>query len=1197
MVFLIPPGKCIRGFLLMPLCLLVLISAAMAQSQKRVNGGSLHVVGTPSASAKQTSENQLSSSNCLSIDAAAQLQMTGQLTAYAQSHPCQAGSKSSASSQSTESNAGSKQAATIAPWLADTNSSSSTVNTAGFSGFLVPPSYPTLSTPVSNVPTLVTLSADFLNHGYKDILTIDSSAQVHLLANQGDGSFARPVTSNVMPSGSYYTSYQSAIAYDYDKDGYPDVVARNGSQYTIAFFHNNHDGTFTLDKDIQLPSCYYAAAFLIGDVNKDGTPDLTTFVTSYSYSTSSTTLNILVYLGDGTGYFQTTPVETDFIFPGAKVMVPSNGALLSTNAGRASLYMDVHSLNSYGINGSTVFALGLNGDGTFLETPYTQQDFPSANIYVNPNTSGMSLVDLNKDGIPDITMSFMDGYIYTALGASDGSFPTVQSALSAHMVTPQQWAIRDIDGDGIPDFVVKDTNVVEVLPGLGTGQFRKAKTYYTVASSNSQAYENSPGFNMVLDDFDRDGVLDMIYVDGSYNGYSRAIFLQGHGDGSFQASVALPAYAQLGYDPGYLHGQAVLDTNGDGRADIFLQDIYGSGPYPFRTALSDGKGGFTIVKATVGSHGKYTLGPLLATGDFNHDGLKDLVMDAYWTASSSGYNHTLAILLSKGDGTFAEPTIVDLNGTALEYSLKSVALGDINGDGTLDIVGVTTGGYYDAAAIITVLGNSDGTFQTATTQPFGTAYTYAGVALADFNNDSKLDLFISDDGDSDTTLPSSSIIFGDNSGTFSTSKAVAVTSGLNIRKALVGDLNGDGKLDLTFLSAGMQSGSTVTTTNRGMIVYLNNGDGTFSVGNTYETGTIGGNGLLADVNSDGKLDVIFTADYPWNLATTANAGAQLLLGHGDGTFGAPTNLMLPPSISMIASGDLNGQGVQDLVTYSAYVGTLAVVRNLSGSTLALTADESTIAQGASVTFTAVVQPAIAHRPTPTGNVKFLYNGQTLGVALLNAGSASFSVSSLPVGSDSVTAVYEGDTNYSSTSNGATVAVTVASAPVVASDFTLNAPSSTLTIAQGSNASLSFSLSANASFTGTVSFTAKNLPSGMSVSFVPSSVTLAPGATATETLFVSTATNTSSSNVVAAGVLTVPLLGSLFCLVGGRRRLKRQAWIVIVLLGSLAGLVSFSGCGSSSVRTASAGDYTISVQATPSVSGVTTKAFNVTVHVD
>ncbi len=1183
-------GRQFERLVLASLSVVLCAPSAVSQSQKPLHGAPLHVLGTRNTSAGQAVDPRASASGCLSISAAAQLQRAGGMNA--ESRFCRTDSRSSKPSPDPVDSAASRRTATVDPWTSDATASTSPVNTAGFSGFLAAPSYPTFPAPASSVTTLVTTSADFLHHGHKDLLTIDSAANLHLLANNGAGSFAAPVTSIGRPTGSYYTTYLSAFAYDYDKDGYQDVVARDGTNSRLTFFHNNQDGTFTLAKYIQLPSCYYPAAMLLGDVNKDGIPDITVFVTSYDYSNSATDLQVLVYPGDGSGYFSTTPIETDYVFAGGEVVIPNNGALLSTNAGRPSLYFEALSLNGYGINGATVVALGLNGDGTFLATPYAQQDFPSANIYANTNLGGLSLADLNNDGIPDITMSFVDGNIYTALGASDGSFPTVLNAAAAvFLVTPQQWVVTDIDGDGFPDFVAKEQDSVEVLPGLGTGLFGGAKTYYTASNSNSGTYENSPGSNLVVDDFNGDGILDAVYVDGSYSGYQRAVFLQGHGDDTLQAPAALPAYAQLGYAPGYLHAQAVFDSNGDGRADIILQDIYGAGPYPYRTALSDGKGGFTLVKAAEGVYGNYTLESTLASGDFNHDGLQDLVMDAESPVDPYTVNHTLAVLLSKGDGTFADPVFIDMNGTALNYSLTTVALGDINGDGTLDMVATTTGGYYDAPAIITILGNKDGSFQPAVTQPFGTAYTFAGATLADFNGDGKLDLFLSDDGAAGGTLPSSSIIFGDNSGSFATAKAVSFTSGLSLRKVLVGDLNGDGKPDLALIAAGVQSGYSITTTNRGLLVYLNNGDGTFAAADTYEVGSLGGNGLLADVNGDGNLDVVFTIDYPSDVASTSNAGAQLLLGHGDGTFGAPSNLMLPASVSMLAAGDLNGAGVLDLVTFSYFVGPTTILRNQSGTTLKLIADEQSINQGGSVTFTAFVQPAIAYRPPPTGSVKFLYNGQTLGVAPLQAGSASLAVTSLPVGSDSVTAVYEGDTNYSSTSSGATVTVTVATAPVVPSDFVLNAPSSALSITRGSSASLSFSVLANAGYSGTVTFTAKNLPKGMSVTFTPVTLSLGPDETATEELFIST---TTSNSQTLAGILLLPFLGSFFLLNGNRRRLLR---VIPVLLLSLAGIASLSGCGSSPVNVAAKGDYTIVVQATPSVSGVSTKSFNVTVHVD
>jgi hypothetical protein len=267
------------------------------------------------------------------------------------------------------------------------------------------------------------------------------------------------------------------------------------------------------------------------------------------------------------------------------------------------------------------------------------------------------------------------------------------------------------------------------------------------------------------------------------------------------------------------------------------------------------------------------------------------------------------------------------------------------------------------------------------------------------------------------------------------------------------------------------------------------------------------------------------------------------------------------------------------------------LRNQSGSTLALTADEKSIYQGSTVTFTATVQPTISNLPVPTGSVKFLYNGQTLGVATLQAGSASLAVTALPVGSDTVTAVYQGDTNYSSTSTGASVVVAVAPAPALPADFVVDVPSGGVTITSGSKVSLSFSVLANASFNGTVAFSATNLPAAMSVNFTPASLSLAPGATATDVLSIST-----SAQVVLAGMLGLPCLGLLAFFPGNRRSLRRPTPLILLSVCSLVGLLSLAGCGSSPVNATPAGDYTIIVKATPSVSGVSAKSFNVLVHI-
>jgi hypothetical protein len=1202
MRFSLPPKEHSRRVLVLLLGSLALVTLATAQSKRSASPSPLRVIGAGASSALRSMSvpTNASSVSCLSSAQIARMREAGTLKPDAQVNLCMA-------APTSENTAESALRKTIQPAAAPTLQVEAVDNAApaesipggGFSGFQLAPSYQATAAPFNYTTTMVTLSADFLKSGRKDIFTIDSKAMIHLLANKGDGTFAKPVSTDISVADSYYTGYISALVDDFNNDGYPDVIARDQTNSRIVFLRNNHDGTFAQAKVITLPSTYYAGAMLLGDVTGDGVKDLIVFRTTYSSSTTNTDMNIYVYAGDGSGDFSSTPIESDYEFSQALAIIPNRGALLGTNAGRPALYIEALSLNGYGINGATVFALGLNGDGTFQADPYTQQDFASDNLYINTYNSGLSLADLNGDGIPDLTMSFMDGYIYSALGQSDGSFPTVTVASPSFYITAQCWAITDIDGDGIPDFVVKDVTSLEVLPGLGTGKFGNASVYYAATSSSSGNSQNSPSFNMVVDDLDGDGVLDIAYVDASTNGFNRVSVFHGYGDGTYFASPTLPANSLLGYGAGRLYSQAVLDTNGDGYDDIVAMDTEGSGNYPYRTALSDGKGGFTFVKALEGTYGSYGLGYTLATADFNHDGRKDLVLDTYKAVASYSYNHTLAVALSNGDGTFQTPAILDLNGTVLTSSLSSVAVGDINGDGALDIVAVTTGGNYDAAAIITFLGNGDGTFQPATTQPFGNSYTYAGIKLADLNGDGKLDLFISDDGTAGSINPYAEVIFGDNSGKFDTSAATTIISGLSIRTIQIGDLNGDGHPDLAVFSAGQQSDYSVTTTDRGLIVYLNNGDGTFTRGNLYETGILPGKGLLTDVNGDGKLDVIYTVDYSWDLPAGDNAGSQLLLGSGDGTFGAPTNLALQPQVSLLAAGDLDGDGTTDLVTWSYYVGTTAVVRNVSGSTLDLTADTKSITVGDGVNLTVTVAPMVAHRPVPTGTVTFLSNGTSIGTAPLQAGSATFYADALPVGTNTITAVYSGDTAFSAAKGSSSVAISVTTAATVTPDFSLSGLSSSLNLTRGTTGTVSFSLAANATFSGSLTFSASNLPSGMSVTFSPASVTLAPNGSATATAVISTTSSTkASTQIAAAWLFAMPLLGSFLCFGGVRRGAARQLLLALAFAASFGALATVTGCGSSSpVRTAHTGDYTIVVKATPSVSGVEAKAFNVTVHVD
>jgi hypothetical protein len=284
----------------------------------------------------------------------------------------------------------------------------------------------------------------------------------------------------------------------------------------------------------------------------------------------------------------------------------------------------------------------------------------------------------------------------------------------------------------------------------------------------------------------------------------------------------------------------------------------------------------------------------LAAADFNGDGKLDLAL------GMPGKPGWLNVLVGNGDGTFTLVPSSPVVGT----SPLSIAVGDFNGDGKLDLAVVSTcpspvvanppAGYNNVTIL---LGNGDGTFTPAQGSPVAVGNCPFGVAVADFNGDGKLDLAVANWYDNTV-----SILLGNGDGTFTPAPGSPVAAGGTPMALAVGDFNGHGKLDLAVADENL----TVT-------ILLGNGNGTFTPAPgspvAVTTSTPPYTVVAGDFNGDGILDLAVGG---W-----ANDTVAVLLGNGDGTFTQEAGCCgasQPTTTRILAmvSGDFYGDGKLDL---------------------------------------------------------------------------------------------------------------------------------------------------------------------------------------------------------------------------------------------------------------------------------------------
>jgi hypothetical protein len=249
----------------------------------------------------------------------------------------------------------------------------------------------------------------------------------------------------------------------------------------------------------------------------------------------------------------------------------------------------------------------------------------------------------------------------------------------------------------------------------------------------------------------------------------------------------------------------------------------------------------------------------------------------------------------------------------------SVATGDFNGDGKLDVVNIDYGSNINA-----MLGKGDGTFQVPITLNIAATNTfYEAIAAGDFNSDKVLDIAIWTTNAS-SGLTEVHIYLGTGTGSFTAGGVFSAPNSSTFNPGpnsiVAADVSGDGKLDLVAM-----------TPYNGVFTFLGNGDGTFQtpvVNTTVCTSACGGV-AVGDLNGDGKLDLAFESN------NTTGGGISVLLNNGSGTFG--TGIYYPVAISgvfaanSVAIGDVNGDKVPDVVVSGSSVSAIVFLNQGSGT--------------------------------------------------------------------------------------------------------------------------------------------------------------------------------------------------------------------------------------------------------------------------
>ena len=772
--------------------------------------------------------------------------------------------------------------------------------------------------------------SDVNGDGKPDLITTERS--VNSIAIFQNISVSGQINSNSFAPREAFTAGtnpQHLAIGDLDGDGKPDIVVSNNNS-SISIFRNISTGgvitanSFANKVDIALT--HSSSMLAIADLNGDGKPELAVHIPN----------------GGIAIYRNVTSLGN----------ITENSFIHETTFGSNIYNFSVADLNGDGKPdfATAVFVPNTNTVSVFLnsntEPSFSGNSFRNAINFTTTGNAGIAIGDIDGDELPDLisigptTLSILRNTTSTNNLTSVSFAPKVDFTLGQNY---HSVAISDINGDGKPDIVAAASllpQTITVLRNISSPGTISTSSFATKLDFTS----NAPGTKISINDLDGDGKPDIVSgnngpssgpiaalrnnlqsvptitnISNRNAAIGSTITITGtafspntsHNLIFFGSVATIPSSATentltVVVPPGANHGNiTVLNTN---------IKLSATSSQLFSPSFSPSKG--SIASNDFSSKQDFTSGTIpksVTLGDVDGDGKLDLVVTNFNENTVSVFKNI------SSSGTISASSFANKIDFITGINPESVTISDVDRDGKPDLL-ITNNGSNS----ISVLRNTS-TQGNISTNSFANKVDFTvdmkphSITVADFNNDGKPDLAITNNTDNNLSVLPNNTISGEIT-TSSFGNKIDLIRGFTTQIAAA-DIDGDGYLDIVVLNSGNVSISIFRNTS------ASQSSNTISFAPKTDISFYGAipSFAIADFDNDGKPDIVVVNSYDKYVNVRRNTSTS-----GNISFANSNEIWFTEAApSFVNVGDLDGDGKTDLVISNSINNNLSILRNNS----------------------------------------------------------------------------------------------------------------------------------------------------------------------------------------------------------------------------------------------------------------------------